>query len=382
MQKETLLKLTQLRQNLHQNPERSGLEFKTSETIVSFLEKHNPFEIIHPIGGTGIIAVFKGINAGPTTLFRCELDALPIQEINNFEYKSTTKGVSHKCGHDGHSAILCGVASLLSDDTTFSGTIYLLFQPSEEDGEGAKKIINDSLFKDVKPDFVFALHNLPSYPLGQIVVKNHTFSCAVNSMIIELSGKTAHAAEPHNGINPANAISKIIFTLDNKIQSDITRADYCLITPIYINMGKKAYGVSAGFGEIHFTVRSNSNQNMDKIEKELVECVAEIANQENLQSKISWTQQFRANENNHKAVSFIRKIAIKNGFDLVEKETPFSWGEDFGLFTEHFSGAMFGLGAGENIPALHNPDYDFPDELIPIGAKIFYELIKEIHHAQ
>jgi amidohydrolase len=315
-------------------------------------------------------------------LFRCELDALPIQEINNFEYKSTTKGVSHKCGHDGHSAILCGVASLLSDDTTFSGTIYLLFQPSEEDGEGAKKIINDSLFKDVKPDFVFALHNLPSYPLGQIVVKNHTFSCAVNSMIIELSGKTAHAAEPHNGINPANAISKIISTLDNKIQSDITRADYCLITPIYINMGKKAYGVSAGFGEIHFTVRSNSNQNMDKIEKELVECVAEIANQENLQSKISWTQQFRANENNHEAVSFIRKIAVKNGFDLVEKETPFSWGEDFGLFTEHFSGAMFGLGAGENIPALHNPDYDFPDELIPIGAKIFYELIKEIHHAQ
>jgi metal-dependent amidase/aminoacylase/carboxypeptidase family protein len=201
-------------------------------------------------------------------------------------------------------------------------------------------------------------------------------------MIIELSGKTAHAAEPHNGINPANAISKIISTLDNKIQSDITRADYCLITPIYINMGKKAYGVSAGFGEIHFTVRSNSNQNMDKIEKELVECVAEIANQENLQSKISWTQQFRANENNHEAVSFIRKIAVKNGFDLVEKETPFSWGEDFGLFTEHFSGAMFGLGAGENIPALHNPDYDFPDELIPIGAKIFYELIKEIHHAQ
>jgi len=381
MQNETILKLTQLRQNLHQNPELSGLEFKTSETIISFLEKYNPSEIIHPIGETGIIAVFKGIKSGLTTLFRCELDALPIQEINNFEYKSVTKGVSHKCGHDGHTAILCGVASLLSEDNEFSGTIYLLFQPSEEDGEGAKKIINDPLFKDIKPDFVFALHNLPNYPLGQIVVKNQTFSCAVNSMIIELSGKTAHAAEPQNGVNPANAISEIISTFNKKIQSDISQTDYCLITPIYINMGKKAYGVSAGFGEIHFTIRSNSNQNMDKIEKELVDCVAEITHQQKLQSKISWTQQFRANENNPEAVSFIRQSAVKNGFDLIEKETPFSWGEDFGLFTEYFPGAMFGLGAGENIPALHNPDYDFPDELIPIGVKMFYELIKEIHHA-
>jgi amidohydrolase len=381
MQNETILKLTQLRQNLHQNPELSGLEFRTSKTIVSFLEKYNPSEIIHPIGGTGIIAVFKGNNFGPKTLFRCELDALPIEEINSIEYKSVTKGISHKCGHDGHTAILCGVAALLSKDNKFSGTIYLLFQPSEEDGEGAKKIINDSLFKDIKPDFVFALHNLPGFPLGQIVVKNQTFSCAVNSIIIKLSGKTAHAAEPQNGINPANAISEIIYTFKKKIQSDISRTDYCLITPIYINMGKKAYGVSAGFGEIHFTVRSNSNQNMDKIEKELFACVVEIANQEKLQSEISWTQQFRANENNPEAVSFIRNSAVKNGFDLVEKETPFSWGEDFGLFTEHFSGTMFGLGAGENIPALHNPDYDFPDELIPIGVKMFYELIKEIHHA-
>jgi metal-dependent amidase/aminoacylase/carboxypeptidase family protein len=146
-------------------------------------------------------------------------------------------------------------------------------------------------------------------------------------------------------------------------------------------MGRKAYGVSAGFGEIHFTVRSNSNQNMDKIERELADSVAKIANQEKLQATISWTQQFRANENNPEAVSFIKKAAVKNGLDLLEKETPFSWGEDFGLFTEHFSGAMFGLGAGENIPALHNPDYDFPDELIPIGTTIFHSILKEIHHA-
>jgi amidohydrolase len=381
MQKETISILTQLRQNLHQNPELSGLEFKTSKRLVTFLEKYNPSEIIHPIGGTGIIAVFKGKNSGPKTLLRCEIDALPIEELNDFNYKSVTKGISHKCGHDGHSAILCGIAVLLSEENNFSGTVYLLFQPSEEDGEGAKKILNDPLFKEIRPDFIFALHNLPGFKLGQVVIKNQTFSCAVNSMIIQLSGKTAHAAEPQNGINPANAISEIISAFNKKMQSDISQTDYCLITPIYINMGRKAYGVSAGFGEIHFTVRSNSNQNMDKIERELADSVAKIANQEKLQATISWTQQFRANENNPEAVSFIKKAAVKNGLDLLEKETPFSWGEDFGLFTEHFSGAMFGLGAGENIPALHNPDYDFPDELIPIGTTIFHSILKEIHHA-
>lgn len=381
MQKETIYQLTELRHDLHQNPELSGLEFATAIRIVSFLKEYKPSQIIHSIGETGVIAVFNGKTLGPSTLLRCELDALPIQEINDFSYKSKIKEVSHKCGHDGHMAILCGVATLLSDKNNFSGTVYLLFQPAEEDGEGAKRVLNDLLFKEIKPDFVFALHNLPGFPLGQIVVKNNTFSCAVNSMIIELFGKTAHAAEPQNGTNPALAIAEIITSFNNKIQSDISKNDYCLITPIYINMGKKAYGVSAGFGEIHFTIRSNSNQNMDEIENELLACVDTIAKQTELSSKISWTQQFRANDNNLEAVSIIRRAAVINSYDLLEKQTPFSWGEDFGLFTEHFQGAMFGLGSGENRPALHNPDYDFPDELIPIGVKMFNEIIKEIHHA-
>lgn len=381
MQKETIQKLTQLRHELHQNPELSGEEYKTSERIVTFLKEYQPSEIIQHVGNTGVIGVFKGKNKGPSTLLRCELDALPIEEINTFKYKSTVKDVSHKCGHDGHMAILCGVAALLSAKNNFNGTIYLLFQPAEEDGEGAKRVLNDVLFKGIKPDFVFALHNLPGFPLGQIVVKNDTFSCAVNSMIIELSGKTAHAAEPENGTNPASAISKIISTFNQKIKADISKSDYCLITPIYINMGKKAYGVSAGFGEIHFTIRSNSNQNMDKIEKDLIRSATQIAAEHKLEITISWTQQFRANDNNLEAVSMIKNAALANGNDLLEKETPFSWGEDFGLFTEHFPGAMFGLGAGENVPALHNPDYDFPDELIPTGAKMFYEILKEIHNA-
>lgn len=381
MKKETIQQLIELRHTLHQNPELSGIEFNTAKRITNFIKEYNPTEIQNSIGKTGIIVTFKGKNPGPTTLIRCELDALPIQEVNTFKHKSSIQGISHKCGHDGHMAILCGLAILLADEINFNGTVHLLFQPAEEDGEGAKRVLNDPLFNQIKPDFVFALHNLPGFPLGQIVVKNETFSCAVNSMIIQLSGRTSHAGEPENGVNPALAISEIITNFNAKIQPDISLESYCLITPIYINMGKKAYGVSAGFGEIHFTIRSNSNKNMDRIEKELIHSVTQIATEQKLESTINWTQQFRANEINPEAVSYIRKAAEINGFDLLEKETPFSWGEDFGLFTEHFRGAMFGLGAGEKVPSLHNPDYDFPDELIPIGAKMFYQIIKEIHHA-
>lgn len=381
MKKETIQKLTQFRHSLHQNPELSGVEFKTAERVIEFLKSYNSFEILNPIGETGVIATFKGKNPGLTTLIRCELDALPIQEINTFKHKSIFEGISHKCGHDGHMAILCGLAILLADEININGTVHLLFQPAEEDSEGAKRVLNHPAFDAIKLDYAFALHNLPGFPLGQIVVKNETFSCAVNSMIIQLSGKISHAGEPENGINPALAISEIISNFNTKIQPDISLESYCLITPIYINMGKKAYGVSAGFGEIHFTIRSNSNKNMDRIEKELIDSATQIATEHKLESTINWTQQFRANENNPEAVSYIRKAAEINGFDLLEKETPFSWGEDFGLFTEHFRGAMFGLGAGKKVPSLHNPDYDFPDELIPIGAKMFYQIIKEIHHA-
>lgn len=381
MSKNNFPALKQLRHDLHKNPELSGFEIETSKKIIAFITKYKPSQIIYPIANTGILGVFKGNEVGPTTLLRCELDALPIEEINSFDHQSTISSVSHKCGHDGHMAILCGVAQQLSSNNNFKGTIYLLFQPAEENGEGAQKVLNDPKFSDIKPDFVFALHNLPGFPLGQVVFKNQTFSCAVNSMIITLTGKTAHAGEPQNGINPALAIPEIISKFNNKIQSDIALETYCLITPIYINMGKKAYGVSAGDGEIHFTIRSNSNTNMDRIEQELTSEIAEISKKHQLSYTVSWTQQFRANENNPKAVSFIKKAADNNGFNILEKETPFSWGEDFGLFTEHFSGAMFGLGAGENVPALHNPDYDFPDELIPFGVKMFQQIIKEIHHA-
>jgi amidohydrolase len=370
-----------LRKELHKNPEVSGKELETAKRIVAFLENLNPDEIITEIGGSGIVAIYKAKEAGKTVLFRCELDALPIEEINIFEHRSLINGVSHKCGHDGHMAILCGLASELSKSRPETGTIILLFQPAEEDGSGAQKVFSNSKFSLLKPDYVFALHNLPGFPKNQIVVKNETFTCAVNSIIIKLNGVTAHAGEPEKGINPALAIASIINQFDTIIQPDILKEEYCLITPIYSEMGKKAYGVSAGSGEVHFTVRSNSSLQMKKVESNLEKLAKSIAKEHQLECNITWTESFQANENNIEAVDHIRNAAKTNDFEILEKETPFTWGEDFGLFTQQYPGAMFGLGSGINTPALHNPDYDFPDDIISAGVSVFHEISKQITNA-
>jgi amidohydrolase len=376
-----LEELIQFRHELHKHPEVSGNEKQTAQRVLAFLSNYPPNEIITQLGGEGILAIYNGKLTGTSILFRCELDALPIQEINTFDYKSVSHGVSHKCGHDGHTAILCGMAKTLYENPIEKGTVMLLFQPAEEDGNGAKSVLNDTKFKTIKPDFVFALHNLPGYKKHQIIVKENTFTCAVNSMIIQLKGKTSHAGEPENGINPALAIAEITTYFNSKINSDVTSKEYCLITPIHISMGEKAYGVSAGYGEIHFTIRSNSNAQMKSIETHLEESVKEIASKYKLDLNINWTQSFQANENNVEAVNYIRKAASNLHLDSLEKNLPFTFGEDFGLFTQQFKGAMFGVGAGENTPALHNPDYDFSDELIETGISLFRQITKEILNA-
>ncbi|WP_130735143.1 amidohydrolase [Flavobacterium sp. J27] len=370
--------LIQLRKELHRNPEVSGKETKTAQRILTFLSEYKPNEVITHLGGEGILAVYQGKTEGKTVLFRCELDALPITEINTFEHQSIYSGVSHKCGHDGHMAIVCGLAKKLAVQPLEKGTVLLLFQPSEEEGNGAKNVLDDPKFKNIQPDFAFALHNLPGYPKHQIVIKEGTFTCAVHSMIIQLNGKTAHAGEPEKGINPALAIAQIVTTFNSKINTDVRSNAYCLITPIHITMGEKAYGVSAGYGEVHFTVRSNSNLNMKNIAVALEKEANTIASSFGLTTEIHWTQSFQANENDPKAVHYIKKATATLGYNLLEKELPFTFGEDFGWFTQKIKGAMLGLGAGEEIPALHNPDYDFPDDIITTGIQLFHQISKEI----
>lgn len=186
--------LVTLRQWLHTHPEISGEEKNTAAYLVGLLQSLNPDFIKEKIGGEGILVLFDSGKPGPVLLFRSELDALPIQETNDFAHRSLANGISHKCGHDGHATILYGLAEKLARQWPLSGKVCLLFQPAEETGEGAERVVADSIFRNIKPDYVFALHNLPGYETGAIVIKEGLFSAAVNSIVIKLKGKTAHAA--------------------------------------------------------------------------------------------------------------------------------------------------------------------------------------------
>lgn len=369
--------LVKLRKVLHKHPELSGHETETAKRIAGFLGSYKPYKLIEGIGGTGVAAVYTYYDSGPTVLVRCELDALPIQEINTFDYKSEVDGVSHKCGHDGHMVMVAGVAAHLSKNRPKVGKVVLLFQPAEENGEGAKAILEDPQFEEIKPDYVVALHNLPGYGLHQIVCRPNSFTASVQSIIIKLHGRTSHAGEPDLGINPALAIAEILQET-NALQVPREQDDFKQVTPIQIEMGEEAFGISAGYGEVKLTIRTWDSETMDVLAADCEKLVKKISKKHKLKPEIEWTQFFAANQNDAEMVAIIREAAKQNEFEFVEKEEPFRWGEDFGLFTEKFKGAMFGIGAGEKSPALHNPDYDFPDEIIPTGVKIFTTIIDKL----
>lgn len=367
--------LQEIRRYLHRNPELSNQEKKTQKKLRSWLEEFS-HDGLHDVGDTGLLVFFKGKEKGKKILLRTDMDALPIQEINDFEYRSSVEGVSHKCGHDGHITIMLGVAAYLSEQRPERGAVCLLFQPAEENGTGARAVIEDKNFT-FEPQHVFALHNLPGYKKGNIVCKKGAFTAAAKSVIFRLNGKTSHAAEPEKGINPDMAVSEILRLTEKLSVRDTSSPDFRLITTVHVHLGEKAYGISAGYAEVHFTLRSWDNETMEKLEKELTEEVKKISGKYKLKQEEEWLQVFFANVNEEKAYEIIKESAEENGLSFEERKEPFKWGEDFGLFTEKYSGAMFGIGAGENTPALHNPDYDFPDEIIPEAVEVFKTIIKK-----
>ncbi|GAB3644225.1 amidohydrolase [Spirosoma arcticum] len=370
--------LLALRHDLHQHPEVAGEEVQTARRIVDFINQYAPTEIVENLGGHGVAAVYRFGPGGPTILFRCELDALPIQEINTFAHRSVTAGVAHKCGHDGHMAVVAGLAPWLGQCAFGAGTVILLFQPAEETAKGAEAVLNDPRFARLKPDYVFALHNIPGFALHQLLWQPRQFSATVQSIAISLFGKESHAAEPENGVNPARAIAELIQSFNQFAQLDKTSPDFALITPVHVLMGQKQYGISAGYGELHLTLRTWRTSRMEEIVTTMNECLAIICDSHKLRYETEWFDFFPATTNNNFCNEVVVQAATKNGLTITQQQTPFKFGEDFGWFTQRYPGAMFGLGAGETTPALHNPDYDFPDELIGTGVALFRRITEQL----
>jgi amidohydrolase len=378
MMKFNLMELTEIRKDLHKNPELSDKEKTTASRIKKIINEYNPDEVIDGLGGYGVAFIFKGSESGPSLLFRCELDALPINEINDFPHRSVVHGVSHKCGHDGHMTIMIGLAKRLYNEPPKKGKVILLFQPSEETGQGAKRVLEDPKFTFIKPEYVFALHNLPGYDLHKVIIIKGVFSSASIGLIIRITGKTSHAAEPEKGHNPAFAMATIIKAFEEYSQPGNDPDRIKIITPIHSRLGEKAFGTSPGYAEMMFTIRATVAKDFEDLKKYTSETIKKITSEKELHMDYEWVEEFPNTKNDLQCNSLVLEAAKLSGHTTELLTTPFRWSEDFGHFLEKYPGALFGLGSGINQPALHNPDYDFPDEIIESGISIFSNIYKLI----
>jgi amidohydrolase len=364
-----------LRRELHKYPELSDVENNTSERIINFIKEYKPDEIIR-LGETGLLFIFKGDENGKTIIFRSELDALPIKEKADLEYKSVNNNISHACGHDGHMAILTGLAQKISNNRPTNGKVILLFQPAEETGQGAYDLLENSEFKTIHADYIFALHNVPGFAKHRIILKKGSFASGSKGMTVKLTGKTSHAAEPDNGISPADAISQIIKAFHNLRDNKTPFKDFILLTIIHILLGEESFGTSPGYAELRITLRAFEIEDMDLLTSVCEKTVMEISSAEKLSYEISYHEVFPATINNDDCVDIVEQSAKQLGLEIDYLETPFKWSEDFGYFTEKYETCYFGLGSGKNQPQLHNPDFDFPDDIIETGIDIFYNIYR------
>ena len=373
-----LVELTEFRHRLHQQPEVSNEEEATAATMVAFLADTQPDQVITGLGGHGVAFVYDSSVAGPTVLFRAELDALPIEELSGVPHASLIPGKSHMCGHDGHMTILAALGRQLGRQRPARGRVVLLFQPAEETGTGAMGMVADPRYADIAPDFAFALHNLPGVPLGEVRLKPGVVNCASRGLRIRFEGKTAHASMPETGFSPMLAISQLMPGLTALGHGSFADDAFAMVTVTHASMGEPVFGIAPGHAEVFATLRTRRDDRMADLCAAAEHLAKQIAGEQSLTISFDYSESFLASVNAAEATAHLQRALDDEGVIHSDAELPMRASEDFGVFGHGAASAMLFLGAGETHPALHNPDYDFPDALIPIGARIFLRTARNL----
>lgn len=370
-----IAELVAWRRDTHRSPELSGEEEKTAARVCEMLAPTSPDRVIRNMGGHGVAAIYESGVPGPTYLFRSELDALPIEELGDIPHKSQVPGKAHLCGHDGHSTILLGLARLLGRTRPSRGRVVLMFQPAEEDGSGAAAVIADERYREIQPDYAFSLHNMPGLPMGEAFLSPGPANCASRGIRIQFHGSTAHASNPEAGRSPMRAVSKLMPALEALSSGGELGLDFRLVTVTHASMGAPAYGIAPGHAEVRATLRTVMDEKMDALCEIAEQLAREAAQQSNLECEIEYADIFRACTNDVEATELLRAGLERAGVPHHSKTTPQRGSEDFGRFGDAAKSAMLLLGAGIDTPKVHTPTYDFPDELIAPGVRLFAQTL-------
>ena len=368
------------RRDLHKIPEIGLKEYKTSEYIKN---KLNDWGIDFKDGyaNTGIIATIKGSagNSDKSIGLRADFDALPMNEKNNFDHKSTNENMMHACGHDGHTTMLLGAAKYLKENNNFDGLVHLIFQPGEEGFGGGEIMIKDGIFNDFKIDEVYALHNWPELPLGHFGVSTGAMMAAVDEFDIIVKGKGGHAAIPDLAVDPVIIASQIINAIQTIISRVTSPIDKALISVTKIHAGS-AYNVIDDEVFLGGTVRTFKSQTRNLIQKKLEETAKGIAKANGGDIEFKYYTGYPATINSKKESIFASNVAKKlvGEKNVIDEVEPSMGGEDFSYFLNVKPGSYLYIGQKDenHTKHLHTTNYDFNDNLLPIGVNFWVELVK------
>ena len=379
-----------LRRDLHAHPELRFEENRTAEIVVRELKACGMDEVHTGIGKTGVVAVLRGKSVGNKMIgLRADMDALPMTELNTFAHASKFMGKMHACGHDGHTATLLAAAKAMSTERDFAGTVIFIFQPAEEGGGGAKAMIDDGLFDRFPCDAVFAIHNWPGLRVGEFGMNPGPMMASSNEFQITVKGKGAHAAMPHLGVDPVLVASHLIQAFQSLVSRETKPVEATVLSVTQINAGE-ATNVIPDHCVMKGTVRTFSTTALDTIEAGMQRICNQLPPAFNAHAHFEFLRNYPPTINHAKEAMFAADVAAEIvGESMVQRQVePTMGAEDFAYMLLEKPGAYIFLGNGDvsglhraaghglGPCTLHNPSYDFNDDLIPIGATFWQLLAK------
>jgi amidohydrolase len=372
-----------MRRDIHAHPELCFEEQRTSDLIAKALTDWG-IPVHRGLGKTGVVGIVKNGTSGRAVGLRADIDALPMTERNQFAHASKHPGKMHACGHDGHTAMLLGAAKHLSKHRDFDGTVYLVFQPAEEGGGGAREMIKDGLFERFPMEAIFGAHNWPGMAVGQFGVKPGPIFASSNEFKITIRGKGAHGAMPHLGLDPVPVACQMVQAFQTIITRNKRPIDAGVISVTMIHTGE-ATNVVPESCVLEGTVRTFTLPVLDLIERRMKEVAEHTCAAFGVSCEFEFHRNYPPTINHEAETTFFRKIAaeVAGAENLLDFE-PTMGAEDFSYFLLDKPGCYFLIGNGDGAHRegghglgpcmLHNPSYDFNDDLIPLGATLWVRL--------
>ncbi len=373
--------MTAWRRDLHQHPELALQEHRTSQVVQDHLRSFGVDEVHAGLAGTGVVGVIRGRGPGGAIGLRADMDALPILEETGAPYASQTPGVMHACGHDGHTTMLLGAAKYLAETRNFGGTVHVIFQPAEENKGGGKIMVDGGLFEQFPMDQVYGMHNWPALPEGEFYWRDGPVMAAVADIEITVTGRGAHGAQPHMGVDPVVVSSAIVQALQSIVSRSMKPTEAGVVT-IGSIQGGHTYNVIPETVRMLGTARWFAPEVGDLLEAGVHRLATHIAEAFGATAAVEFRRTYPATVNDPAAMARARQAAaaVQGEARVKHMEAPTMGGEDFSFMLNAKQGAYIMLGARRTPgdAGVHHPKYDFNDDLLPIGASYWATLAEQL----